>query len=165
MQKEIWKDVPNYEGRYQVSNIGNVTSLNYKMQGITKKLAQASGKNGYNDVVLCRNGSRRTFRVHVLVSMAFLDHKPCGHKLVVDHIDNDKKNNKVSNLRLITNRANISRQTRKTSSEYVGVSWHKTNKKWNAHIKINGVKKFLGGFVDEKDAHIAYQSRLKTIRE
>lgn len=55
--EEIWKDIPGYEGKYQVSNTGQVVSLNYNGSGKTRLLRQGHNKDGYKRVVLCKTGS------------------------------------------------------------------------------------------------------------
>ena len=101
--------------------------------------------------------------VHQLVCEAFLFHKPCGHKLVVDHINNISTDNRLINLQLISQRKNSSKDRKGGSSEYVGVYWNKQNKKWMSRIKINGKAKYLGYFNCELLAHQAYQTKLNQI--
>jgi hypothetical protein len=168
--KEIFKDIPNYEGYYQVSNLGNVKSIDrlaYNKKGGFRCL---KGKNkrktlnnkGYLSVGLCKDYVVRYFTVHKLVAMAFLNHIPCGHKLVVDHIDNNPSNNKLENLQLITHRENLSKD-KKRSGNYVGVYFREDNKKWHCKIRIKGKQTHLGYFDNEYDAHLAYQKKLKEI--
>ena len=90
--------------------------------------------------------------------MAFLNHKPNGHNLVVDHINNDKLDNRLENLQIITHRENICKD-RIGTSKYAGVSYCKINKKWRARIQINKISYFLGYFTNEKDATIVYENR------
>jgi len=166
--QEVWKDIPGYEGFYQASNIGNIKSLE---RTVITKWGYKTNKerilkpsilpNGYFAVVLCIYGKRKQFYVHQLVAMAFLGHSPCLFKLVVDHIDNNKLNNKSNNLRLITNRENSNQKHLNCSSKYVGV--RKSGKKWRADIRINKIKVALGTFIDEYDAHLAYQNKLNEI--
>jgi len=160
---EVWKDIPNYEGLYQVSNLGNVRSLNYKRTGKVKKLSCSIDANGRPLVSLC-NINKKTYSVHALAAIAFLNHKPCGMKIVVDHINNDRLNNKLYNLQIITQRLNASKD-KKGTSKYTGVSWNKTTNKWTSNIRINGKIKHLGLFTDERKAAQAYQNELKKINE
>ena len=159
---EVWKDIPNYEGLYQVSNLGNVRSLNYKKTGNIKKLSCSIDANG-RPLVGLWNINRKTYSVHVLVAVAFLKHKPCGMKIVVDHINNDRLNNKLYNLQLITQRENSSKDKKKGTSKYTGVFLAKGKNKWRAAITINGKQKHLGCFVNEKDAAQAYKNELKKL--
>jgi hypothetical protein len=169
--KEIFKDIPEYEGFYQVSNLGNVKSLeriairlkkgNYIVK--EKILKHIKCANGYYDVVLCKNKQRKMIKVHQLVAMAFLNHKPNRHKIVVDHIDNNPLNNRLENLQLISARENTSKDRKNGSSQYIGVSWIKRYNKWKAEIRINGKQKYLGRFANELKASEAYQNALKNL--
>ena len=169
--KEIWKDIPNYEGLYQVSNLGRVKSLDrvvkYKdgrerfILGVI--MSPVLSDNGYLLIRPSKKGVKKLFKVHQLVAMAFLNHKPDGHKLVVDHIDNDKLNNRLDNLQIITQRENTSKDKYGKTSKYTGVSWHKQRNKWVARIVFNRAKEYLGSFTNEFDAHMAYSNRLKEI--
>ena len=165
---EVWKDIPEYEGLYQASNLGNVRSLDRidsrgrKIKGTVLKNTITSPK--YFGVNLSKDNKKKTFTVHSLVASAFLDHKPCGHKLVVNHIDINRENNNLYNLEIITQRENANHKHIKSSSKYVGVSWAKKKEKWHSTIHINGRKKHLGYFTDEKEAAQAYQNELNKIK-
>lgn len=103
--KEIWRDISGYEGLYQVSNSGNVRSMNYnKKPGNIKELKQKLRNNGYLEVHLSKDGKRKYFLVHRLVAEAFLENP--DNKPQVNHIDGDKSNNNVSNLEYATNSEN-----------------------------------------------------------
>lgn len=109
---EIWKDIDGYIGIYQVSNMGNVRSLQreefkcaqgYRVRkGVELKLSQ--DQKGYLKVNLCKNGKGRSRRVHRLVAEAFIDNPM--HLPEINHIDEDKKNNVVSNLEWCTSSYN-----------------------------------------------------------
>jgi len=161
---EVWRDIPEYEGRYKVSNLGNVKSLNYNKTKKSKIMTKGLNSNGRYRVGLSKNGKHSgNCKISQLVAMAFLNHKPCGLKLVVDHKDNDKLNDRLYNLQVITNRQNTSKDKRGGTSKYTGVYMDK--KKWRAAIRINGKIKYLGLFTDEKEAAKAYQNELKKINE
>jgi len=101
MEKEIWKPVKNYEGFYEVSNIGRIKSLiNDKTR--KEKILKQNIACGYLKVNLYFNGVKKCRSVHQLVAEAFLNHKPNGHKLVVNHINFIRTDNRVSNLRWVT---------------------------------------------------------------
>jgi len=160
---EEWRDIPGYKGFYQVSDYGRVKSLPRK--GVLKKriLKPYFSTHGYLMVGLIKNNKRETIKVHQLVAMAFLDHKRCGHKIVVDHNNNDRINNCLYNIQLVTSRENASKDKKLGTSKFTGVSFHKHRNKFRARIYISGKCKFLGYFEDEKEASQAYQTALKSI--
>jgi len=158
---EVWKEIPGFKS-YEVSNLGNVRSLKFNKLKVLKKIINKRGRYKVN---LCENGKKSTScKISQLSAMAFLNHIPCGHKIVVDHIDNNKENDRLYNLQLISNRENIIKDTNRGSSKYVGVSWHKNQYKWRAQICVNGKIKHLGTFTDEKEAAQAYQNELNKIK-
>lgn len=164
--EEIFKDVPGYEGFYQISNLGNIKSMPIKRVNGTgcyiskeKKLSPVL-VNGYYQLKLYKNKKYKYFKIHQLVAMAFLNHTPCGFELVVDHINNIKTDNKLENLQVITQRENSYKEQGKHTSKYKGVSWYKATNKWHSQIQINKRTKHLGFFVNEYDAHLAYQKAL-----
>lgn len=158
MQKEIWKDIPDYEGIYQISNIGRVKSLKFNKEKILKN----SVCRGYYHVILHKNKQKKTYRNHKLVAMVFLGHVPNGLNIVVDHINNIKNDNRVENLQLITQRENVSKNTKGTS-KYTGVHWDKKSKKWVSSIRIKGRLKNLGSFNCEICAFLKYHNELINI--
>lgn len=96
----------------------------------------------------CRNASHE-IALHNLI-MGDYDTK----NFVIDHINRDRLDNRRSNLRVVDysmNGFNKGKQSNNTSG-HVGVSWEKRRNKWEAHIKINKKKKFLGYFDDIDDA-------------
>ena len=165
-REEIWKDIPDYEGYYQVSNFGNVKSLtrNYINRNgdlilIKEKILLPRYAKGYHVVGLCKDGFCRNMRINILVGICFLNHKPDGNTIVVDHINEIKTDNRVDNLRLISNRENMSRNLKGTS-KYVGVYFHKESNKWISGIRINGSYIYLGSFDDEIEAAEKYLNAL-----
>ena len=96
---EIWKDIAGYEGLYQVSNLGRVKSLKKGRWGTGKEriLKPAKDGNGYLFVKLCKDGNSKMYHIHRLVADAFIpnpDNLP-----TVDHINRDRTDNRVENLR------------------------------------------------------------------
>lgn len=173
MENEIWKDIPGYEGRYQVSNLGNVKSLSrviYDVNGIrissrkSKIIKCYLTNDNYKRIGLSKQNKQKHIYIHQLVAMAFLNHKPDGtQKLVVDHINNNKLDNRLENLQVITNRENSRRVQGSYTSNYKGVSWDKSKNKWVAQIQINGKRCFLGRFDNELEASQVYQNKMENL--
>lgn len=156
--EEIWRDVPKYEGLYQVSNLGNVKSFKWNKERLLKKRLM---KTGYFSVVLMKDNKRKEIYIHQLVAISFLNHKPNGtNHLVVDHINNIKTDNKIENIQLISNRENCSKDRKCKTSKYRGVSWNKKAKKWVSQIIVHRKVKNLGFYNCEYSAHLAYQKEL-----
>ena len=168
---ENWKDIKGYEGYYQVSDFGNVRSLDrYISNGKStflkkgKDLKASLNNYGYKRVGLWKDNKSKHFCLHSLVAIAFLNHIPNGkNDIVVDHINEIKTDNKLVNLRLIDNRENVSRKKR-GSSKYTGVHWHIKNKKWHSNIYLDGKRLFLGSFDSEIEAHKKYVETLKNYK-
>ena len=157
--KEKWKDVPRYEGIYLVSNFGNVKSLRF---GKEKILTPGISK-GYAHVTLYQNGDKRGFKIHKLVMMGFNGYEYNKDiDLWIDHIDNDKLNNRLDNLQLITHRENKSKDV-KSFSKLLGAIWHIRNKKWMARIRINGDAVHLGYYKTDVMASRIYYYAVKNI--
>ena len=152
---EKWKDIKGYEGSYQVSDLGRVKSLRYG-----NILNPYINSTGYKVVNLSENTKRVAKTVHSLVAECFLNHTPNGYKLVVDHINNIKTDNNLSNLQIISHRENCSKDKKGYLSRYVGVTYNSKNKKWVSMISINTKSTFLGSFDSESRASIAYNFAL-----
>lgn len=171
IDKEVWKDVVGYEGLYQVSDHGRVRSLERVVKTSDGRVRRMKGKflsifqngRGYSQVTLCLRGKTSSKHVHKLAAEAFLGHSSCGMKEVVDHIDHDKTNNHLSNLRLVTQRENTSHRKKKGTSQYPGVYWHSLSQKWIAQITLGKTRKHLGLFTCEHEAANAYQKALENV--
>ena len=100
MENEIWKDIEGYEGRYQVSNLGNVRSLKFRNQKLIKNLTLTTNNNGYKMVALNNKNKTKFFLVHRLVATAFI--KNPNNYPVVNHKDENPQNNHVDNLEWCT---------------------------------------------------------------
>lgn len=102
MDKEQWRDIPGYEGIYQVSNLGSIRNI--KVKKAPKSLTSFLTAQGYLGVGLKYIG-RKTFTVHRLVMLAFIGECPAGHE--VNHINGIKTDNRLSNLEYITHSQNM----------------------------------------------------------
>jgi hypothetical protein len=148
-ENEIFIKVKGYEN-YSVSNLGNVRN------DTKDKILKQSDSNGYKVVSL----NSKQHKIHRLVANAFIPNP--NNKDCVDHINNDRGDNKVSNLRWVTNQENQfnSGLCVKNTSGYKGVNWH--NSKWRAQIRHNGKKIDIGHFDKIEDA---VEARVKKANE
>ncbi len=162
LEGEIWKELPGYNGDYHISNLGRVKSFK-KIP--TKILIPNHDGRGYYYVRLVRDGKSSDPKIHQLVAVAFLDHKPDGHSIVIDHINDDSLDNRACNLQLVSSRYNGHKRSINTTSKYPGVSWSKTMNKWAACIHVNREPNRLGYFEKEEDAAAAYQKALAELNE
>ena len=103
--EEIWKDITGYEGLYQVSNLGNVKSLNYRGSRREKMLKPHNDNRGYLFVRLYKNNEYKNFKVHRLVANAFIEN--LNNYEEVNHIDECKTNNNVNNLEWCNHKYNM----------------------------------------------------------
>lgn len=157
---EEWRDIPDYECLYQVSDLGRVKSLKF---GKEKILKNSGSGNNYLIVSLQKNKTQKIYKIHQIVAITFLNHNPCGYDLVVNHKNFIKTDNRKLNLEIITQRQNGNKKHLKSSSKFTGVSWDKQMKKWRSTIQISGKQKCLGLFIIEEDASKAYNDKLKEI--
>lgn len=122
---EIWNDIPGFEGLYQVSDCGQVKSFPRKGAWKERILKPGLDTSGYHHVRLCKDGKVKTFLIHRLVALAFLEGET---SLTVNHIDECKTNNHVSNLEYMTQADNLR-------------SWIKNNPERKAEIGRDSIKK------------------------
>jgi hypothetical protein len=147
---EEWKVISDYPN-YSVSSFGNVR--NDKKNKILKPFINHWG---YYKVGLFNNGIRKGFRVNRLVAVAFIENPE--NKPIVDHIDRNKINNNINNLRWSTNIESCRNTTKRcnTSSSYKGVSYRKNTGKWRCRIRIDYKLINLGEYENEVDAALSY---------
>ncbi len=175
--KEEWKSIEGHEGLYKINNSGHVISLakewtagnggTCKKKDTVLKEKGLKGKDDYGYYTLCKEGKRKNHTTHTLVFDHFGVGKRNGRKLQIDHIDDDKTNNRIDNLQLLTPRENVSKAIQKTQkpSKYVGVYWHSRDKKWGTQIWFNDKRIYLGLFKKEEDAYNEYQRALKEFED
>ena len=134
---ETWKNIEGFEN-YSVSDHGNVKN---NKTGRIKKVN--ASKDGYIRVSLNINNKKHTQLVHILIANAFIANP--DEKLSVDHIDNNKCNNKLHNLRRATTTENNQNRGMRTdnTSGVKGVSWSKRAEKWDTYIYILMVCVFI----------------------
>jgi len=162
--KEIFKDIPNYEGLYQVSNLGNLKSLNYNGTNKPKLMSnKCVNSQGYCIAAIFKDKQKKQYGIHQLVAIAFLNHNTSDRNIVVNHINFNKTDNRVENLEIVTARENSNLKHKKSTSKYVGVSWDSYSKKWRSRIRVNGFDESLGLYDCQLKASEAYQKRLKEL--
>jgi hypothetical protein len=162
--EEIWKDIINFEGFYQISSFGNIKFLKRTVKFINGTVYQYKEKmnkfhkckrGGYLITDLVVNKKRTTVYIHRLLAIHFLDN-PLSLKYV-NHKNKNVLNNQLSNLEWVSNRENIchSKIGSNSSSKYIGVGWDKYSKKWKSQIYFGGKSIHLGNFISEEDAYKA----------
>lgn len=105
MENEIWKDIVGYEGLYQISNFGNVKSLNYRRTKKAKVMIPKINNSGYKWVELSDGRFKKQLLIHRLVAMAFLENP--NNYPEVNHKDENTLNNEVDNLEWCTHLYNV----------------------------------------------------------
>ena len=156
---EIWKDVPEYEGRYQISNMGRIKSLDryarvgggsvrFVQGGIIKPIRC---KNGYLEAPFSKNGIREVFLLHRLVAQLFIPN-PNGLPQI-NHKDENLSNNSYENLEWCTAKYNANYGTR--NRRYA----EKVMKPVNQYdLKGKFIKKWIGAIVAELELGIHGES-------
>jgi hypothetical protein len=155
MEQETWANVAHWEG-YQVSTLGNVRSFKNRwgLRDTPRVLKPGRSSDGYLSVVLCLLDKKMTAKVHRLVAEAFIPREDGRDQ--VDHVDRNKKNNAVTNLRWSTRSENNHNVAGRGVSRFVGVDRYRN--KWRAQITLNGIRKHLGYFSTEEEAARAYDA-------
>lgn len=138
---ELFKAIPGYEGKYEVSNYGRVKSLNYNMTGKEQYRKVQTNKLGYQYISLWKNGKQYMRTVHSLVWEAFNGPVPEGYE--INHMDENPSNNRLDNLNLLTHRQNMNWAT-------VGerMSKSRTGRKMSEDTKMKKSKVMIGKMVN-----------------
>ena len=101
---EEWKDIPGYEGKYQVSDWGRVRDTNYRNRNIVKIRKLQTNEGGYKYLRITQNGTIEFYFVHRLVYETFVGEIPPGYQ--INHIDENESNNVLWNLNIMTPKEN-----------------------------------------------------------
>lgn len=154
-----WKDIPGFEGRYQVSDEGQVRN---PRTGLVLK--PRPDKDGYLLVTLWSGSPTKQFdgKVHRLVLEAFVGPAPAD-KPECDHRNRVRDDNRLSNLRwasVSTNRSNVAPRS---ASGFLGVRFVDKANPWHAYANINGAQRSLGHFATSQQAIAARASHDKGI--
>lgn len=160
MTNEVWKDIPQYDGVYQVSNKGRIRSFAQSKSGEPKLMYSASNGSGYRYVTLCKGGKRRNWYIHRLVATAFIGDITNG--LVINHLDHDRSNNSVENLEITTQRNNVhysSSLMRKPKSRKGNYYITDRGNRFEVYVKL----KYLGSYKTIEEARRARDEYINKI--
>jgi hypothetical protein len=145
---EIWKDIIGYEGLYIISSYGRIKNLRTNLYLNVKQRS-----DGYIRIGLYNKGKQTYYYLARLVYKTFKGIE--NNNFEINHIDNNKLNNNLNNLELISSRENSCHRSKlnpKKSSIYNGVSKMKNNS-WKSYIYFNGKQVTLGIFKTELQAY------------
>jgi hypothetical protein len=158
----IWYKIPTYSN-YEITRCGKVRSIK---NGIHTELNGSINNNGYKNFRLTEDGVTKTITVARLMLMTF-DRLPKANE-VCDHIDRNKSNNRLDNLRWVSHSVNNSNRTSK--KKYVGVYYKKNILKdgaekiyYQAKISVNGKTISIGYYKSDYEAHLAYVNKFEEI--
>jgi hypothetical protein len=146
---EEWRQIEG-KGNYSVSSFGNIR--NNKTGRLLKQYINGSG---YYHIDLSYD---KHLKVHQLVGKTFIENPE--NKLCIDHIDNNRLNNNLTNLRWATHNENMRnrKKSNNCSSQYKGVSFDKDKQLWRSRIMINRKNINLGIFKTQEEAGKAYNN-------
>lgn len=138
----IWKEIEDYP-KFRISSSGQVQNIK---KGTIRKLGYSGRDRQYRNVRFIKNKKSKWFSVHRLVAIHFIPNPE--NKPQVDHIDHNKSNNCICNLRWVDNQKNQLNSTiqENNTSGHKNICWHKVRNKWLLSIGINGGNKYLGLF-------------------
>jgi hypothetical protein len=176
---EQWKNVVDFNGYYQVSNLGNFRKHPDK-QGKRKNpkpLARVKSVNrdGYEYVDLCKNGTKQRKTVHQLVAAAFIPQFIYGTE--INHNDGNKRNNAIINLEISTPIHNNTHAhatgliPKPGKSQYYNVSIQVDKRQqpprisYLAAVKLNNQRNYIGAFASEIEAAQAVDNFLDSIKD
>jgi hypothetical protein len=162
---ENWKWVVGYEGLYEVSDQGKIRSVDRSLRAKAGGFSFRKGvvlkhriRHGYKQYGLYKEGKQKFFNGSVLVGSAFIG--PREKNWVYDHINEDRQDDRLCNLQLITQRENTLRSMKKRGSkvsEYPYVYFDKSKNRWRWSKSIGGRRtKKSKGFLQEKEAYEDY---------
>ena len=137
-----------------------------KLKRKEKLFKKTINNRGYNTLfVKLSNGREFTMLLHQALAMTFLGHEPNKYTKVIDHIDNDKQNNHISNLQITTQRENAMKYYKDLRDLPMGVFYYKGKNvlKYRSYIVHNKKQRYLGRFNTPEEASAAYQEALRKI--
>lgn len=153
---ENWLPIKDYEGLYEVSDMGNIRSLDAR--GKARRILKLSvRKDGYMRACLIKDRIPKTFYVHRIVVQAFVG-SPDG--LLTNHKNGVRNDNRAENLEIVSYRENTSHANLRRTNKKIGAT-QKKDGRWCSYINFAGKVRFLGYYPNEQLAHEAYKQALK----
>ena len=146
-----FRDISGYNG-YKISKDGRIISFS---KNTSKSLLIRKDKRGYHRVMLCNEYGKKEELLHRLLYTAFIGKIPNG--MFVDHIDRDKSNNNLENLRIVTPSQNSINSNNVDRAK----GYHKNGSWWQAVICYGGERHYIGNFKTEEEARSAYLKEKK----
>ena len=121
-------------------------------------IATCRSSKGYLQVQVTKDGRRTCYKAHRVAWL--LHYREDPGEMQIDHVDRDRKNNRISNLRLVNHQGNMMNLPKRSdnTSDVTGVGWHKANGKWQVRIADRGKEQYLGIFTDKFEAICARKS-------
>tara|TARA_R110002096_G_scaffold279632_2_gene473836 strand:- start:384 stop:872 length:489 start_codon:yes stop_codon:yes gene_type:complete len=157
--KVIWKNIKGYGGVYKISNMGRVKSLKTNWELLLK--GNENGR-GYYQVRLYLKGKAKTIPIHKYMQETF----NMGEG-TIDHINGNKTDNRLVNLRVVTQRENMQNRKCHRDGKLVGTTFSRARgylpTPWQSKIVIKGRTNHLGYYATEQLAHNAYMKAFKEI--
>jgi hypothetical protein len=153
---EEYRKINGFEN-YEVSNLGNVRNVE------TGRILKIGSNLGYKNVGLRSNNKRYTVFIHRLIAKAFLPNP--DNREQVDHIDNDRANNNINNLRWCTNQENQFNKNipSNNTTGFKGVTFRRNTQKWCARIAFNKKTICIGNYDTIEEAKVARQKKANEI--
>lgn len=139
----------------RVKSVDRFDSSNRFLRG--KMLKQHITIHGYPCVNLHKNNKLKSCRIHILVAAAFKNYQYKNHLKIIDHIDGNRLNSKLSNLQIISQRQNVRKDVLKNKKSKLPVGVFKDKNKYRSSIYIDNKLRYLGTFCNIADAELAYK--------
>lgn len=154
MNEKEFSEYLNYIFLYDAKNGCLVRKIVVARNTKIGDIVGLKNKNGYIQLKI----KRKIYLAHRIIWLMNHCKFPDGE---IDHIDGNRSNNCLENLRDVTKRENLQNKTIHRTGRLPGATYKKANKKWVAQIEVNGKRKHIGYFFTEIDAHIAYKEAIK----
>lgn len=142
----MYSPIKGYEN-YVICSNGSIFSIKSR-----KHLKARNNGRGYLHVGLCKNGRQNMYLIHRLIAVHFIENP--HNKPYIDHIDGNRSNNDLNNLRWVfmDQNSHNAKKRKDNTSNIKGVSWNKNANKWTVQIKFRSKQYYGGLFIDIQDA-------------